>query len=197
LSNRSLRPVYFLVVISMLALPGCWEQWSASWFPQMKKQPAIQAFEDTEIAGHPQGLTPPDFTVPVDGGVAPVGQLDPWGGRGGQRLPGQGATDADANALENPRPFEDWQSLANGKAQYDTYCSVCHGTTGLADGPVAKVYGGVLPLVGVVKARSDGHIYATIRYGRRRMPPYGRIPERDRWDIVNYVRYLDQKGGRP
>jgi hypothetical protein len=51
--------------------------------------------------------------------------------------------------------------------------------------------------VGVVKARTDGHIYTTIRYGRRRMPTYGRIPSRDRWDIVNYVRYLDQKGGRP
>jgi hypothetical protein len=29
------------------------------------------------------------------------------------------------------------------------------------------------------------------------MPGYDRIPPRDRWDIVNYVRYLDRKGGRP
>jgi hypothetical protein len=29
------------------------------------------------------------------------------------------------------------------------------------------------------------------------MPGYGRIPAQDRWDIVNYVRYLDQKGGQP
>ena len=29
------------------------------------------------------------------------------------------------------------------------------------------------------------------------MPGYQRIPSDDRWDIVNYVRYLnDQKGGR-
>jgi hypothetical protein len=29
------------------------------------------------------------------------------------------------------------------------------------------------------------------------MPAYGRIPADDRWDVVNYVRYLDQKGGQP
>ena len=42
---------------------------------------------------------------------------------------------------------------------------------------------------------TDGHLYATIRYGRRRMPSYQRIPETDRWDIVNYLRYMNgQKG---
>ena len=29
------------------------------------------------------------------------------------------------------------------------------------------------------------------------MPHYKRIPRMDRWDIVNYVRFLDKKGGRP
>jgi hypothetical protein len=29
------------------------------------------------------------------------------------------------------------------------------------------------------------------------MPDYKRIPSKDRWDIVNYVRYLDRKGGQP
>ena len=59
-------------------------------------------------------------------------------------------------------------------------------------------FGGVLAIAGpasIAKIRSDGHIYSTIRYGRRRMPAYSRIPSDDRWDIVNYVRYLnDQKG---
>jgi hypothetical protein len=56
----------------------------------------------------------------------------------------------------------------------------------------------VLPIAGpasIAKIRSDGHIFATIRYGRRRMPSYQRIPEEGRWDIINYVRYLNgQKG---
>jgi hypothetical protein len=66
--------------------------------------------------------------------------------------------------------------------------------TGDIAGPIA----GVLPLAGpasITKVRSDGHIYATIRYGRRRMPGYQRIASEDRWDIVNYLRYLNgQKG---
>jgi mono/diheme cytochrome c family protein len=150
------------------------------WFPQMKRQPTVQAFEDTQLPGHPQGLTPPDGSVPIDGGEAAVSNV----------------IDAESNALQNPVEA-DLRSLDNGRTQYEVFCATCHGDTGLADGPVAKVFPGVLPLVGVVKARTDGHIYTTIRYGRRRMPTYGRIPSRDRWDIVNYVRYLDQKGGRP
>ena len=56
------------------------------------------------------------------------------------------------------------------------------------------------PLVGLVTARSDGYVYNVIRIGGGgfpglRMPGYARIPEQDRWDIVNYVRFLDSKGG--
>jgi hypothetical protein len=47
----------------------------------------------------------------------------------------------------------------------------------------------------VVAARSDGHVYTTIRYGRRRMPSYGRIASNDRWDLVNYLRYMIQQKG--
>ena len=160
---------------------GCWEQWSPSWFPQMKRQPAVQAFESTEHPGHPAGFETPEGAVPITGGEAPVSNV----------------IDAESDKLQNPIPATDLRSLENGKKQYTVFCATCHGTTGLADGPVAKAFAGVLPLVGVVRARSDGHIYTTIRYGRRRMPSYARIPSEDRWDIVNYVRYLDQKGGRP
>jgi hypothetical protein len=46
----------------------------------------------------------------------------------------------------------------------------------------------------MAKIRPEGHIYNTIRYGRRRMPSYKRLPAEDRWDIVNYVKYLSQPG---
>ena len=61
-------------------------------------------------------------------------------------------------------------------------------------GPLA----GVLPIAGpasVARLRSDGHIYTTIRYGRRRMPSQRQIPSRDRWDIVNYLRYMNRQKG--
>jgi len=38
--------------------------------------------------------------------------------------------------------------------------------------------------------RTDGYIFGIIRNGRGMMPPYNRIEERDRWDVVNYIRGL-------
>jgi len=66
-----------------------------------------------------------------------------------------------------------------------------------ADRPIAGPFAGVLPIAGpasIARIRSEGHIYNTIRYGRRRMPSYQRIPSEDRWDIVNYVKYINQPG---
>ena len=92
---------------------------------------------------------------------------------------------------------------AAGKNKAAT-CSACHGAEGMGDGPVSMTgdiagpIAGVLPLAGpasIAKVRSDGHIYATIRYGRRRMPGYQRIPSEDRWDIVNYLRYMNGQTG--
>lgn len=181
MSSRSARAAAVTALAAVaLGGVGCWEQLDdGKWFPQMKRQRAVQAFEEMPY-GYEAPFVPPEGAVPIDGGEPPVGR----------------GVEAEADTLVNPRAA-DLASLENGRDQYGTFCATCHGATGLADGPVARKFLGVLPLVGVVKARSDGHIYATIRYGRRRMPSYQRIPAQDRWDIVNYVRYLDQKGGRP
>jgi cytochrome c553 len=162
---------------------GCWEQWSNDWFPQMKWQKAVQAFERTMHNGKVDAFMPPAGTVPIDGGEAPVSNV----------------IDSASDVLVNPRPMT-LASVENGRAQYETYCITCHGPDGMGNGPVSMTgpiqgpFGGVLPLV-VTTGRSDGHVYTTIRYGRRRMPSYGRIPSEDRWDIVNYVRYLTKQRG--
>lgn len=182
------------VWMAMLALPfgtGCWEQWAPNWWPQMKDQPAVQAFEETGLLDKPV-LRSPEGAVPVGGGEPLVGRMDI----------------AAAGELENPFPRDDLRSLENGRVQYQTYCEVCHGPEGRAQGPVARIFPGVFPLVGLTTGRSDGFIYNVIRQGGGgvpglRMPAYSRIPPDDRWDIVNYVRYLDrraqqaQQGGTP
>ena len=161
-----------LVVIAVLPSFGCWEQWSVDWWPQMKWQLAVQAYEDTETAVAPGGFVPPEGTVPI-GAVRRTSTMQP----------------AETEALQNPVPVS-LASLDNGKKQFEIFCGPCHGAKGMADGPVAKAFLGVLPLV-VSQGRTDGHLYATIGYGRRRMPAYGRITLQDRWDIVNYVRYMN------
>jgi len=186
LSRARSRFVATLALFASTSI-GCWEQWSNDWFPQMKWQIAVQAFERTDHDGKPDPFMPPEGTVAVG---AAIPAFDP-------------NDDAIANALVNPQPMS-LESLENGRTQFDIYCSTCHGDKGLGDGPVSMLgpiqgpFAAVLPIAGpgsIARARSDGHLYTTIRYGRRRMPSYQRMPSDDRWDVVNYVRYLNGQRG--
>lgn len=188
------RPSALRLVLTVVAASafgtGCWEQWSVTWWPQMKWQKAVQPFEEVDYPGVEGGFVPPDGTIPAG------------------RAPKTTALDlAETEALRNPVPVS-LASLANGKVQYETFCGPCHGLTGLADGPVAGPpwgkgpFVGVLPLAGpvggqITKNFTDGHIYTVISQGIRRMPAYSRIPREDRWDIVHYVRYLNGQGPNP
>ena len=184
---RLSRSLFVLIALSLTTMVGCWEQWSNDWFPQMKWQKAVQAFEEVTYDDQRQGFAPPEGTVPIDGGEAPVSNI----------------IDAASDVLVNPR-LANLDSIQNGQVQFARFCSTCHGMQGLGDGPVSvtgEINGplaGVLAVAGptsIARIRSDGHIYTTIRYGRRRMPSYNRIQSRDRWDIVNYLRYLENPDG--
>jgi mono/diheme cytochrome c family protein len=187
---RRLRDLYLLGALTLTSSVGCWEQWSNDWFPQMKWQPAVQAFERTMHLGKVDPFLPPDGTVPVGApGPAPMDPLN----------------EAAQSAIPNPRP-PTLASLENGRVKFETFCAPCHGASGAGDGPVSMTspnplkgpFPGVLAVTGpasLARIRTDGHVYSTIRYGRRRMPAYRRIPDADRWDIVNYIRYLDGQRG--
>lgn len=177
-----------LVLVVPFVGTGCWEQWSDSWWPQMKWQRVVQAYE---LQGRPGdedrqigNWLPPEGTLAI-GKVQSTTEM----------------TLAATEALPNPKQAT-LASLDNGKKQYDIFCAPCHGLTGLADGPISGPpwgkgpFLGILPVAGpigsqIVKNLSDGHIYTAISQGIRRMPAYRRIPPGDRWDIVNYVRYLN------
>lgn len=103
------------------------------------------------------------------------------------------------NIARSPFPVTE-ESLANGEKMYDRYCYVCHGTEGHGDGPVIKrgFYPLNLTTPGVI-ARTDGYIYAYIRYGGKVMMPSYRetINSESAWDVVNYVRKLQGDPERP
>ena len=42
------RSLLAATLLAVSTLPGCWEQVSVEWFPQMKRQLAVQAFETLE-----------------------------------------------------------------------------------------------------------------------------------------------------
>lgn len=181
------RALMFATLLAVATLPGCWEQVSVEWFPQMKRQLAVQAFETLESVPsmtRVEALTPPDGTVPV--GWADVAE------------PANLPVDAQ-EALVNPRK-PTLESLANGKKIFDVTCKTCHGATGGGDGTIAAPNGpiaGVLPIgpgpmgFSLATGLTDGHIYTTISLGRGRMPSYRRIAPSDRWDVVNYIRELN------
>jgi mono/diheme cytochrome c family protein len=187
LSRRSAlrlsRGLFATLAFLLTGTLGCWEQWSETWFPQMKWQKAVQAYERLDFEGSDAAFLPPEGSVAVESVEAPVENIE----------------DPALDGLVNPRSAS-LASLENGRRIYQTYCITCHGPNGNGDGPVSMTsaqrgpFAGVLPLA-VVAARSDGHVYTTIRYGRRRMPSYGRIAPADRWDLVNYLRYLIQQKG--
>ena len=177
------------LLLALLGLSlGCWEQVSPDWFPQMKRQAALQAFELNTIMGSGEGLKPPE-------GVVPLG--DPYPDVASMAIMEQ-------EQLQNPVPAN-LASLKNGEKLFQRYCSTCHGPEGKGDGPVAGPpfgtgpLGLVLPVGGpasVAKVFSDGHIFTTMTLGRGRMPSYKRILPEHRWDIVNYIRDLNGQGGR-
>jgi len=92
-----------------------------------------------------------------------------------------------ARVLENPTDSTA-EVVAEGKALYGRFCVHCHGTSGKGDGPVGKVYKGVVPYV---QKRSGGYIFHVITHGRGRMLPHAsQIGKMDRWKITRYVQTL-------
>ncbi len=91
------------------------------------------------------------------------------------------------------------ESVARGAKVYKEQCAVCHGPGGLGDGIIIKKGLGFYPVnltTPAVAQRTDGYIYAYIRYGGKvMMPSYSEnISEQDAWHVVNYVRKLQKPG---
>jgi len=96
---------------------------------------------------------------------------------------------------ENPIPPTE-ASLQKGEKLFENNCSPCHGIGGKGDGPVIKK--GFYPVnltASQTQARTDGYIYAYIRYGGKvMMPSYSEnVSSDEAWNIVNYVRKLQGK----
>jgi len=84
-------------------------------------------------------------------------------------------------------------TVARGRQLVRQSCAECHGETGLGDGP-AGVQMNPRPTSWrspAFQAQSDACIFWKLSVGRDSMPPAGRMPEHDRWQIVHFIRSLD------
>ena len=80
-----------------------------------------------------------------------------------------------------------------GKMLYAKHCKSCHGATGLGDGAKAASMKTKINSMkdGKFQAQSDGEVYFQSFIGRDEMPNFEKkIPEEDRWALVNYIRTL-------
>lgn len=172
-------------LIATIGLGGCTEveraMASVKALNFMHEAPSLDPYEAPRDA--------PALSVPLE---SPAGTWEPAVERTEAALRAWGDT------LTNPLGMEE-EVLLTGARDFQTYCAVCHGASATGDGPL--VGQGRLPfatnlLLPATEQRTDGYIYAVIRVGRGLMPSYQRIPSRERWAVVNYIRHL-QRGGEP
>ncbi len=111
---------------------------------------------------------------------------------------GEWKAPADAKNMKNPKADKknDKKELAEGKKLADTNCVTCHGPSGKGDGPAAAALPPPKPADWTsarVASETDGEIFWKITNGRGAMPPWKHLPEKDRWELVNYIRSLQKK----
>jgi len=164
------RLILVLFVVAMpfaLGLLFTYDVIKIDWISFMEIQPSFRAQEDP--------LPLPAGSVPVDGAA----YVDGLG------------------APSNPVPADE-VSLARGKQLFDVACTPCHGATGVGNGTFSAFLTKKKP-TSLLDARvvnlSDGALFMVITNGvPGTMPPMREnLPTaRDRWDVVNYVRQLQQ-----
>lgn len=85
----------------------------------------------------------------------------------------------------------DARSLGEGRTIYVRECQSCHGAGGRGDGGAARDFRGDMPDLtdADVYAAGDRDLYDIVTKGHKPMPAFReRLGEKQRWDVVNYVR---------
>ena len=104
---------------------------------------------------------------------------------------GEWKAPAEAKNVKNPV-----KGVGDAKKNIETNCVPCHGATGKGDGPTAAALPPPKPTDWAssrVASETDGELFWKISNGRGAMPPWKHLPEKDRWEIVNYIRTLQKK----
>lgn len=97
--------------------------------------------------------------------------------------------------ISNPYPITE-AGLERGKELYITFCGICHGDKGGADGYLARD-GSPYPaapanfLTTAFRDTSDGAYYHSIMHGKNVMGGYAdKISYEERWQVIHYIRAL-------
>jgi mono/diheme cytochrome c family protein len=171
------RRTAFIVALS-LGTGAC------SWLSDFRIQPSVGAWQSLDVNWQ-DTTTPfrgnPESSVPITGTAVAAYEVS-------YRRRSLITVDS-MKTLPNPvAPTQ--ESVTRGWKYYQINCAVCHGDGGLGDGPVARFNGAPNLTNAITAAKSDGYYFGQIRNGGVLMPSFSRIPEEDRWHLINYVRGL-------
>jgi S-disulfanyl-L-cysteine oxidoreductase SoxD len=163
--------IHFLSIVLVIVVSATGRAFGWPWSTDMMYQPSIKPYEEP--------LPYPDLSI-SDKGI----RVDPI-------IPREMFEEMTVNPVS-----PDKTSLENGEVLFKNFCAPCHGPEGKGDGPVIKK--GFYPVnltAPPTQARTDGFIYAYIRFGGKVMMPSYResISEQGAWDLVNHVRKLQGK----
>jgi mono/diheme cytochrome c family protein len=98
--------------------------------------------------------------------------------------------------LHNPLEKSD-ENMAEGKRLYESYCTHCHGATGLGDGLVVQHNGPKPPAYNSdqLKGLSEGKMYHVTEFGKNMMGSHAsQLLASQRWKIIMYVQTLQSAG---
>lgn len=187
------RAAIFACVACLLAAAGC--------RLDMHVQPRYNPYDPTDFFGDGRSARQPVAgTVPRDANIEEPDEASAGGNAGGNiggtpsggiRAGGSGSG-ADANA--NAFPFAVTREvLDRGRERFNIFCAPCHGLGGDGDGMIVQRGFQTPPSYHLDRLRNApaGHFFDVITNGFGAMYPYGyRVPVRDRWAIVAYIRAL-------
>jgi mono/diheme cytochrome c family protein len=103
----------------------------------------------------------------------------------------QGEWKADAKCVASAKNAV--KGVGNAQTTVKTNCETCHGASGKGDGPAAAALPPPKPAdwtSAKIQSESDAILFCKISEGRGAMPPWKHLPEKDRWEVVNYIRTL-------
>ncbi|TPJ70602.1 cytochrome c [Mesorhizobium sp. B2-7-1] len=109
--------------------------------------------------------------------------------------------DADLSPVPDKIPYPiTIELLQRGQQRFDIFCSPCHGRTGDGHGMIVQRGFPAPPSYhqDALRRASDRHFYDVITNGYGAMYSYAaRVPPKDRWAIVAYIRALQYSRDAP
>ena len=172
------KRVGFAALLAAAALSGCRQD--------MHDQPKFQSWEATDFFADGRASRPQ-----VAGAVA-RGEL-----RADTHLY-EGRVNGELAALF-PIPVTR-DLIERGRERYEIFCSPCHGLLGDGAGTIVQRGFQAPPSYHITRLRVApvGHFYDVISNGKGKMFSFNdRVPVRDRWAIVSYIRALQLSQATP